>query len=69
MIVTFKVVQPTEEQILAVDDPALTPYIVRIFPLMTPLKTLGALEDMLYGVEPPKIVILELCPAKIETVV
>ena len=69
LIVIFKVVQPTEEQMLAVEDPALTPYIVIIFPLMTPLKMFGVVEEILYGVDPPKIVIVELCPAKMETVV
>ena len=38
-----------------------------MFPFTTPLKIFPELEEeTLYGVEPPEIVILELCPAKIE---
>ena len=38
-----------------------------MFPFTTPLKMFAAFEEeKLYGVEPPEIVILELCPAKIE---
>jgi hypothetical protein len=38
-----------------------------VLPLITPLKIFaGVIEEILYGSEPPEIVMFELCPAKIE---
>ena len=39
-----------------------------MFPFIFPLKMFAEFDaEKLYGVDPPKIVILELCPAKMET--